>query len=311
MAQRNTYTVRGGGTGLRFLNFGSLNIDYVYHVDTFLQPGETKASQSMAKNCGGKGLNQSIALALAGARTVHAGCIGQEGAFLQAKLEEKGVDCHLLRQIPQPNGHAIIQINSQGQNCILLHPGANFALTTDYIDAVLAQFGPEDILVLQNETNNIPYLMRQAAGRGMRIAFNAAPMDPGVKDYPLETVTWLLVNETEGKGLTGMDDPKALTQALSHAYPHMQIVLTLGKDGCLYRRKDTVFTKPSLPVQPQDTTAAGDTFTGYFLAAAANGADPEQALTFATAAAAIAITRPGAADSIPTKQEVLAFMQGG
>lgn len=290
---------------MRILNFGSLNIDYTYRVDRFAQPGETVASRSMTVGAGGKGLNQSVALAMAGADVYHAGLLGKGGEFLHTMLAEAGVDCSYLSMSRQANGHAIIQLDESGQNCILLHPGSNHLLTKEMADRVLADFNAGDLLLLQNETNCVPYLIRSAAERGMLVAFNAAPMTDEVKDYPLEKLRWLIINETEGAALTGETEPGRIAAVLAARYPRLALVLTLGADGVLYREGVLEFFVPARHVSVVDTTAAGDAFTGYFLAAVADGADAAYALTFATAAAAITVSRSGAAASIPSLEEVL------
>ena len=290
---------------MKVLNFGSLNIDYTYRVDHFVQPGQTKTSRELSTGAGGKGLNQSVALAMAGAQVYHAGLIGQGGAFLRTVLFDSGVDCSYLSESKAPNGHAIIQLEDGGQNCILLYAGTNHLLTERDADRVLEHFDAGDILLLQNETNLVPYLIEQAAARGMRVAFNAAPMTDEVQGYPLDKLTWLLVNETEGAALTGKTDPAEISDAIAAKYPNLALVLTLGTDGVIYRQGELDLYVPARRVEAVDTTAAGDTFTGYFLAAIADGADAAYAMTFATTAAALAVQKPGAAASIPPLEEVL------
>lgn len=293
---------------MKFINFGSLNIDYVYRVPRFVQPGETLSSLDLSVGCGGKGLNQSVALAQAGAETYHAGLLGDGAEFLREKLLEKGVRCEYLRRYPGANGHAIIQVNEQGQNCILLYPGTNHALTRALIDEVLDRFAAGDVLLLQNETNELSYLMEAASARALRVALNAAPMTKAVPQYPLHLLKWLLVNETEGAALTGQTDTACIADALADRLPQTEIVLTLGTEGAIYRcGAERVFV-PARRVAAVDTTAAGDTFTGYFLAARAEGKDAEYAMRLATAASAIAVTRHGAADSVPTLAEVRATL---
>lgn len=289
---------------MRVVNFGSLNIDYTYRVDAFVQPGETKAAQSLSVHCGGKGLNQSVALARAGAEVFHAGLVGADGAFLMEKLRQEGVDTRWVQQVEERSGHAIIQVDTAGQNCILLYPGTNHGLTEGYLDQVLGQFGPGDRVLLQNETNLVGTIIQKAAERGMLVAFNAAPMDAGVRDYPLEQVRWLLLNETEGAALSGQEDPQAIVDTLRRRYPQTAVVLTLGEQGSLYAGEEGQFFCPAQRVQAVDTTAAGDTFTGFFLQAVGQGKNPSQALEVATAASALAVTRPGAADSIPHWREL-------
>ena len=289
---------------MKALNFGSLNLDYVYEVGHFVQPGETMDCLSMQAGCGGKGLNQSIAIAQAGAEAFHAGFIGPEGEFLRKKLEDKGVDTSLLRTCKGANGHAIIQVDRHGMNCILLYGGSNQQLTEEYVDSVLAQFSPGDILVLQNEINLIPYIMEKAYAAGLRIAFNAAPYQETVRNYPLDKVTWLIVNEVEGGGLSGRSEPDDIARELRRLYPKTNLLLTLGKAGCIYLSDEGTFFQKACRVEAVDTTAAGDTFTGYFIKGICDGLNATQTLRLATAASAIAVTRPGAADSVPTFEEV-------
>ena len=293
---------------MRVLNFGSLNVDHVYRLPHLVRSGETLQSLSYSIGCGGKGLNQSIALSMAGAPVFHAGLVGQGGAFLRTKLAEEGVDCSFLYDDPAPAGHAVIQVSAQGQNAIVLCPGSNHALKIEMIEKVLRHFGPGDILLLQNETNLVPELIRLGAGRGMRVAFNAAPMGPEVLSYPLELLSWLFVNETEGAALTGSDDPETIAELLCRRYQKLELVLTLGEQGAVYRRGELLLSVPARRVQAVDTTGAGDCFVGFFLASVADGADPSYALSFAAAASALCVTRPGAADSIPSTEEVLRFL---
>lgn len=289
---------------MRILNFGSLNIDHVYRVDHLVRPGETLAGD-YARQAGGKGLNQSVALAMAGAEVYHAGLLGAEGGFLRERLEDSGVDCSLLSVTDRPCGHAVIQVDPAGENAIVLYPGSNHGLTRREIDRVLERFGRGDLLLVQNETNEVPYLIERAASRGMEIAFNATPMTRAVRDYPLERVRWLLVNRVEAAALSEEEDPERSAELLCHRYPGLELILTLGADGVLYRKDEMSLFIPARRVEALDSTGAGDTFVGFFLAAVADGADPGYSLTLATAAAALAVTRPGAADSIPSLEEVL------
>ena len=293
---------------MKLINFGSLNIDYVYAVPHFVRPGETLSSTVLTVNCGGKGLNQSIAVCRAGIPVVHAGCIGQEGLFLKQKLDSAGVDTASLRIVEEKTGHAIIQVDDAGQNCILLYSGANRVLDEQYVDEVLASADKDDVILLQNETSAVSYIVDKASEMGLRIAMNAAPSDHHLDDVALEKLTWLFVNESEGAFLSDCNDPNAMISVLSARYPHTCIVLTLGGDGsCAHDAYGTV-TCPIFHTPVVDTTAAGDTFTGYFLRAAMDGKTLEEQLRFASAASAIAISRPGAADSVPVYGEVVEFL---
>ena len=291
---------------MRIVNFGSLNIDYVYRVDEFLLPGETKPAQSRDVFCGGKGLNQSIACARAGLTTYHAAFLGAEGWFLSEKLKESGVKTDYIREAPQACGHAVIQVNDHGQNCILLYPGTNAILTEAFADEVLDSFSAGDVLLLQNETNLVPELMHKAKKRGLFVAFNAAPFTKATLGYPIELVKWLFVNEIEGAALSGKTEPRAVASALHRTYPNTEVVLTLGAAGCRYAGAEGEHFAPAADVKPIDTTAAGDTFTGYYLMAALSGLGAKRALEVASAASGLAVTRMGAADSIPTIGELRA-----
>lgn len=291
---------------MKILSFGSLNLDKVYRVSHFIRPGETMAAFTLETYCGGKGLNQSIALARAGAQVWHAGCVGQaDGAMLLDALRDSGVDTSLVRSLPCPTGHAIIQVNEEGQNCILLYGGANRQITREQVDETLAHFEAGDFLVMQNEINELAYIMEQAHSKGMHIVFNPSPMTRELLDLPLEYVRYFLLNEVEARDLCGEDVPEeAYPAKLLARYPGSRIVLTLGARGSLYQDERIRLRQEACRVKAVDTTAAGDTFTGYFVAAIASGAPVETALREASKAAAIAVSRPGAAPSIPYRREL-------
>lgn len=289
----------------RILNFGSLNLDYVYAVEHFVAPGETISSSRMDLNCGGKGLNQSIALAKAGAKVCHAGKIGFDGGRLKTLLESYGVDTSYLKESEGPNGHAIIQVDKAGQNCILLFPGSNRQIEKAEIDACLDNFGKGDYLLLQNEINLIPYIMEKAAEKGIEIVFNPSPITEDIFSFPLDKVSLFILNEIEGKALSGEDEAEKILCTLHEKYPAAKILLTLGEEGSLYFDGEKKIFQNIYKVKAVDTTAAGDTTTGYFLAGLAAGDDPATVLDRAARASSITVTRHGAAESIPTKEEVL------
>ena len=246
---------------MNILNFGSLNIDLVYQVGHIVRPGETIASSSHQVFAGGKGANQSAALARAGARVFHAGQVGPDGQWLVDKLAGLGVDVQHIRVGDVPTGHAIIQVDRHGQNSIVLFAGANAQISRGAINAVLAHFDRGDTLLLQNEINDISYIIASASERGLTICLNPAPFGPQVRAYPLEWVDVLIVNETEATGLAGA----STLPALAALCPHAQIVLTQGDAGAQYRSPTEEFHLPAPQVEAIDTTGAGDTFIGYFL----------------------------------------------
>ncbi len=295
---------------MKVLCFGSLNIDYTYRVDHFVGKGETLASDSLNVFSGGKGLNQSIALARAGVETYHAGSIGEDGRFLLDVLDQSGVNTEnvtVLKEIR--TGNAIIQNDRDGDNCILLYGGANQEITKNQVEEVLARFDAGDYLVLQNEINELSYIVERAHEKGMRIVLNPSPMNEKIMELPLDFVDYFLLNEVEagqilGKGTGSGIDGEALVTELCDRFPNAAIVLTLGGDGSVYADKNERFCQPVYPVRAIDTTAAGDTFTGYFIAGILKGRAVREAMDLAARAASIAVSRPGAAPSIPSMDEV-------
>ena len=286
------------------LNFGSLNIDHVYRVDNFVLPGETKHTKSYTINSGGKGLNQSIAAARAGSQVFHAGVDGRDGGFLVEMLQEAGVDTSLMQTSAEVSGHAIIQVADSGQNCILLYGGTNQMLTEDYVDHTLDAFGSEGFVLLQNETNLVRKIIEKAAAKGLKVALNAAPYSEDVNTYPIDQLDWLIVNEVEGAGIIGGAVDENLLQRLAERFPRAGILLTLGSRGAQCVQNGHYASIGSCKVQAVDTTAAGDTFSGYFLFGVMQGFSFAETLRLATVASALCVQRPGAANSIPTRAEV-------
>ena len=289
---------------MKILNFGSLNLDLVYQIPHFVRAGETLSTTGFSRNVGGKGLNQSVALAKAGAEVYHAGMVGADGEMLRTFLSENGVDVRFVRTIDQPSGHAVIQVVPEGNNCIFLYGGANQCVTAEMIETTLNPFRPGDLVLLQNEINLVPEIIRAARQRGLQVALNPSPASPDMKAWPLNMVDWLLLNEVEGADLTGCADPQQSLDALLQRYPACRIVLTLGSDGAMYADAQQRVHQAAFRVQAVDTTAAGDTFTGYFLQSMLSGHSPADALLRACCASAIAVCRPGASASIPHAEEV-------
>ena len=255
---------------MKLVNFGSLNVDRVYRVEQFVRPGETVLAEDCRFFAGGKGLNQSVAAARAGARVLHAGMVGEDGGLLLETLAESGADVSLIRRAAGPSGHAVIQLDRQGQNCILVHGGANRCLTEAYVDEVLALCGPGDMVLVQNEVNLVPYIIRRAADRGLHVAFNPSPVSTAMADYPLEAVRWLILNELEGAQLAGLERAEreqgpAILEGLRRRYPAAGLVLTLGAEGVLCWDGGTYLEREAYTVPVADSTGAGDTFCGCCL----------------------------------------------
>ncbi|HCJ08422.1 MAG: ribokinase [Lachnospiraceae bacterium] len=294
---------------MKVLNIGSMNLDYVYQVDHIVQPGETISSGGMNIFLGGKGMNQSIALAKAGVEVYHGGMIGEDGQPFLDACKEYGVKGEYIRKVPGKTGHTIIQIDKDAQNCILLFGGANQMLTEDYIDEVLAGFEKGDILLLQNEVNNVAYMVDKAYEKGMQIALNPSPFDSKLDAVDMSKISIFLLNEIEGGQITGLSAPDEILADMCKRFPNAKIVLTLGSDGAVYAEAGKTYHQPIFKVQAVDTTAAGDTFTGYFLAGLVEGMPIEDILKMSAKASSIAVTRQGAVPSIPYRKEVEEALQ--
>ena len=212
----------------KILNFGSLNMDFVYAVAHTVRGGETEASLGLQVFPGGKGLNQSIAAARAGLSVFHAGLVGEDGGLLLDTLKADGVDTRFVGTVPGRSGHTIIQVDENAQNAILLFGGANRAVTPAYADEVLAHFSAGDIVLLQNEISAVPHILRRAAEAGLSVWFNPSPMDDGARACDLSLVSVFLLNEIEGEQLTGTAEPGAILDRMAEKYPQAAVVLTLG-----------------------------------------------------------------------------------
>jgi len=296
---------------MKVLSFGSLNFDHVYQMDHFVMPKETTSSLSYSRGFGGKGLNQSIALAKSGLDVYHAGRVGFDGQPFIDYLQEYGVKVDYLKKDEETaTGHAIIQV-SHSENCIILFGGANQLIDEVQIDEVLTHFEKGDLLLIQNEISSLTYLITKAHEKGLRIAFNTAPMDEKVFSYPLDLIDIFVVNEVEGKGLANIssDNVEDVIVGLQKTYPNKEIILTVGSLGSYYICGETVMYQEAYRVEAVDTTAAGDTFTGFYLASILRGEEVNTALRIAAKASSITVTKEGAAKSIPTLEQVLESMK--
>ena len=290
---------------MKILNFGSCNIDYVYNVSEFVKAGETVSALSTSEHPGGKGLNQAVAAARAGGNVFFAGNIGEDGLFLKELLENSGVDTKYLKINKARTGNAIIQIDKDGENCIIVSAGANALLNEAYIKSVTADFVRGDICMLQNETPCTDFIIKQAKACGMTVIWNPSPINEKITDSAIGMCDYIIVNKTEGKALTGKEEPEDILKALLKKYSHTKAVLTLGKNGSIYSDGTDTVKQPSFKADPVDTTGAGDTFTGYFTAMISKGKTAAEALKTASAAAAIATEKQGAASSIPPIANVM------
>ena len=296
---------------MKMVVFGSLNIDKTYSLEDFVRPGQTISASKMEQFCGGKGFNQAIALRRAGNEVHFAGAVGQDGGMLLENLDRNGIDRSCVKVTDGATGRAIIQLDKNGGNCIIILAGANGEITESDVESTLAHFGEGDLIVLQNEISCVPYILRRAHEKGMIVAFNPSPYDGKIADCDLSCVDYLLVNEVEGAGMAGCTDADAILDTLHSRYPALNIVLTLGGDGSVYQDKNGArFNCGVHKVQAVDTTAAGDTFTGFFLSGILRHGDAQKALHTASVAAGIAVSRKGAEPSIPLMAEVEKIVNG-
>ncbi|GAC13195.1 ribokinase [Aliiglaciecola lipolytica] len=290
------------------INFGSINIDHVYQVEHFVQPGETLSSTDYQQLLGGKGANQSIALAKAGTEVKHVGKINEHDAHFKQAMIKQGVDCKFVQCTDSPTGHAIIQVTTTGENAIVLFGGANLTIDNKDILRALDDAADSDWVLTQNETSAIDIVFQDAKKIGLKVAFNPAPMTDSVKQLPHDCIDLLIVNEVEAAEITGVNDIEQMEAYFRSDWPHAEVIITLGKKGVRMILPEETIDVPAFVVDTVDTTAAGDTFIGYFLAAYSRREKAKDALTRACAASAIAVTRSGAAQSIPNSEEVDLFL---
>lgn len=290
---------------MKKLVFGSLNIDRRYSVEDFVQKGETISAEKMELFCGGKGLNQAISLSRAGNEVSFAGAVGEDGEMLLEELKANQINVDHVKRMPGASGHAVIQVDRSGQNCIIILAGSNGMITTEDVDRVLTDFDEGDLIILQNEISNVAYILQKAHAKKMVVALNPSPCDSKIEKYDMNCVDYLLVNETEAAAIAGCTEDEAVLQSLHERYPSVNIIMTKGSEGSFYMGADGQKAHCGIHKVPVvDTTAAGDTFTGYFLSEVLKGSQVEQALQVAAVASGIAVSRAGAAPSIPYYEKV-------
>ena len=293
---------------MKVLSFGSMNIDYVYSVPHIIQPGETLSSSGRKIFVGGKGLNQSVAMAKAGLPVYHAGMIGNDGALLRETLENSGVNTENVLSADALSGHTVIQVDEDGQNSIILFHGTNYMIDDSFIDSVLAHFEAGDLIVLQNEISSLQSVLVKAAEKGLYVVLNPSPFEEQLRTYPLDKVSLFMINEIEGAQISGesSEDPAAILDWFTAHFPVAEVILTLGANGAWYSGSGERFYQEAFRIKAVDTTSAGDTFSGYFIYGKVNGLSVPDALRLAAKASSITCSRPGAAPSIPTLEEVTA-----
>ena len=284
---------------MKILNFGSINKDFFYSVNDFVKPGETISSIRYNIKIGGKGLNQSVGISKAGQKIYHAGIINKDDTFILDKLKKWNINCENILLSNNPTGHAIIQVDKKGENSIIIHGGANHDVDIKFIKSVLSKFDSGDILVLQNEINNIKEIIDRAHHKKMKIIFNPAPFNNEILSYDLNKISTLILNQTEGEALSKEKKPDGILKVLNSKFNNTEIILTLGEKGSLYSFKDELLKIKANKLDTVDTTGAGDTFIGYYVAGIASEMNKKDNLNRASEAAALATTKLGGAESIP------------
>lgn len=286
-------------------NLGSINADHIYDVPNLPRPGETLSANSFETGLGGKGINQSVAAALAGSKVVHIGAVGPDGGWAVDQILNSGIETRFISRVETPTGHAIVNVDQSGENAIVIFSGANNCQNIDQIEAALKGAAHGDILLLQNETNLQAQAAQIAHDRGLKVIYSAAPFSVEAVSKVIENVTVLMMNKVESEQLcAGLETDLADLEV-------PEVVVTKGADGADWLRPATGETAhaASFAVTAVDTTAAGDTFAGYFAAGLDQGLTVQEAMTLGSAAAALKVTRKGTADAIPLRAEVDAFLK--
>ncbi|TVS03201.1 MAG: ribokinase [Rhodobacteraceae bacterium] len=283
--------------------FGSINIDHFYMLERLPAPGETLAAQSYRVELGGKGANQSVAAARAGAAVRHLGAVGADGAKALFELEASGVECHAVQRLEGATGHAVIMVDQAGENSIIIHAGANREMTLAPVLEALSDSETGDVLLVQNETAHQAEVAEGAMAKGMKVIYSAAPFDMEAVRAVLPFLSLLVMNKVEAAQLQA-----AIGLGLDEI-PVETLVITRGSEGASWlTRGQPEIHVPAQPVDVMDTTGAGDCFTGALAAALDAGSAPEEAMRFASAAAALQVGCVGTAGAMPRRAEILALI---
>lgn len=294
---------------MKILNFGSINIDNFFSVDHIVRPGETIDSNFYEEKIGGKGLNQSIALAKVLNNVFHAGKVNSKDSFIIDYFKENNVNTDYIRKTDVLTGSAFIQLDKVGENSIVLNHGANFDIDKKYINRVLSDFQENDILLLQNEINNIEYLIDLAFEKNMFIILNPSPINEDLLKIDFNKINMLIMNQREAEDISGEKNKDEIIDKLKKSYKNLKVVITFGKNGSLYFDEKTTFSQKAYKVNVIDTTGAGDTFTGYFVGLLAKSYDIKECLKYASSASALAVGVKGASNSIPEFSDVKNFLK--
>ena len=284
---------------MTIFNLGSINVDYFYHLPHLVTAGETIAANDLTIGLGGKGVNQSIAIGRAGGDVWHIGAVGKANADYCDIISEAGVKTEFIELLDMPSGHAIVMVEAvSAENQIVIMPAANHAITDSLVTSALRQANAGDWALTQNETLVGPDFLRRAKQAGMKICYSAAPFVAETTAELLPLADLLVVNEGEAASLASLLGKDKTEFGVQH------LVITYGARGAEYIGSAGQFHVESPKVTPVNTTGAGDTYLGYLLASIDAGEEMHAAMEKAAKAAAIQVTRDGAAEAIPLASEL-------
>jgi len=294
---------------------GSLNMDLVTRAPRLPKGGETLIGHSFATVSGGKGANQAVAAARLGARVAMVGCVGNDdyGVQLREALLTEQIDCQAVSTVEDSSGVALIVVDDNSQNAIVIVAGANGAMTPAVIDRFDAVLQAADVIICQLEIPDatVGHALKRARALGKTVILNPAPASLPLPADWFAAIDYLIPNESEASALSGLpvDSLQSAESAANQliAMGAGKVIITLGAQGSLFANGKGFEHFPAPKVQAVDTTAAGDTFVGGFAAALASGKSEAEAIRYGQVAAALSVTRAGAQPSIPTMSDVQAF----
>lgn len=288
---------------MKLYNIGSINKDFVYRLSRLPAPGETLAAQDFSVSLGGKGTNISVAVARAGGSVCHIGAVGQGDQDILDMLQSQGVDCGAIDRVSAVTGHAVVYVDDNSENQIVIVGGANHAISEAHIRASLAGAVAGDWLLLQNETTANDMGLKIAREKGMKVALVAAPFDAETLPDLIQRVDFVSMNKTE------IHEFEAAIGRPFRQVDGTDFLITYGADGAEFVSGGVETKIAAHKVTPVDTTGAGDTFFGAFMAKYAAGDTVADAMTYASAAAALQVQRLGASVAIPQDAEVQTLLK--
>ena len=297
----------------RITVIGSANIDFVVELARRPEAGETLLGSDLRRFAGGKGANQAAAAARMGAHTSFYGCIGDDenGAFVRSKLVESGVDIEGLIRVRRPTGTALILVTPDGENSIVVSPGANHALDVEVVESTIDGWADADIVVLNLESplQTVEYVAAMANKRGIRVLLNAAPAEH-VTAKTLALCDPLIVNEHEARALLDDRDSSPFAVLAQQFLDRgvRSIVITLGAAGAIVGDLAGIDAVPAFAVNVIDTTGAGDAFVGATACELAGGSGLRDAVIFASGVAALSVQTMGAQSSYPFRSDISNFL---